>query len=124
MGGKLKTSTAPATIGMALPVVVTAAALVAAIAAVAPAPKNAVTDPTLTTRYWLRGGVAAVKLGKICTAVGALELAVIRLVGPFWINAVVSVIFVFQGYLLARAVVVSSRSTSIKTGHSMIMYAR
>jgi len=124
VGGKLKTSTAPATIGMALPVVVTAAALVAAIAAVAPAPKNAVTDPTLTTRYWLRGGVAAVKLGKICTAVGALELAVIRLVGPFWINAVVSVIFVFQGYLFAKAVVVSSRSTSISTGHSMIMYAR
>jgi len=103
VGGKLKTSTAPATIGMALPVVVTAAALVAAIAAVAPAPKNAVTDPTLTTRYWLRGGVAAVKLGKICTAVGALELAVIRLVGPFWINAVVSVMFVFQNCSAARA---------------------
>jgi hypothetical protein len=89
--------------GMALPVVVTAAALVAAIAAVAPAPKNAVIEPTLTTRYWLRGGVEAVKLGGICTAVGALEFAVMAVVAPFWINAVVSVMFVFQVCSAARA---------------------
>jgi len=73
----------------------------------------------------LVGGVTAVKVGKICAAVGALELAVTTTVGPFGKNADCSLaIFVFQGYLLASAVVVSSRSTSIRTGHSMIMYAR
>ena len=100
----MNTSTAPATMGTALPVVVTAAELVVAIAAVAPTPKNAVTDPTLTTRYWLVGGVTAVKVGKICTAVGALELAVTTTVGPFGKNADCSLaIFVFQGYSAARA---------------------
>ena len=104
VGGKLKISTAPATIGTALPVVVTAAEFVPAIAAVAPTPKKAVTDPTLTTRYWLVGGVTAVKVGRICTAVGALELAVITTVGPFGKNADCSLaMFVFQGYSAARA---------------------
>ena len=74
--------------GTALPVVVTAAALVTAIAAVAPTPKKAVTDPTLTTRYWLVGGVTAVKVGRICTAVGAATSAVTTTVGPFGRNAV------------------------------------
>ena len=104
VGGKLNTSTAPATMGMPLPVVVTAAALVTAIAAVAPTPKNAVTEPTLTTRYWLVGGVTAVKVGKICAAAGALELAVITTVGPFGKNADCSLaMFVFQGYSAALA---------------------
>ena len=104
VGGKLNTSTAPATIGMPLPVVVTAAALVTAIAAVAPTPKKAVTDPTFTTRYWLVGGVTAVKVGRICAAVGALELAVITTVGPFGKNADCSLaIFIFQGCSAARA---------------------
>ena len=106
VGGKLNTSTAPGTNGTPLPVAVTAAALVTAIAAVAPTPKKAVTDPTLTTRYWLVGGVTAVKVGKICSAVGALELAVTTTVGPFGKNAVCSLaIFVFQGYSAACACV-------------------
>jgi len=104
VGGKLNTSTAPATMGTALPVVVTAAEFVPAIAAVAPTPKKAVTDPTLTTRYWFVGGVTAVKVGKICAAVGALELAVTTTVGPFGKNADCSLaMFVFQGYSAARA---------------------
>ena len=104
VGGKLNTSTAPATIGTALPVVVTAAEFVPAIAAVAPTPKKAVTDPTLTTRYWLVGGVTAVKVGRICAAAGAVALAVTTTVGPFGKNAVCSLaIFVFQGYSAARA---------------------
>ena len=90
--------------GTALPVVVTAAELVPAIAAVSPTPKKAVTDPTFTTRYWLVGGVTAVKVGRICAAVGALELAVITTVGPFGKNADCSLaIFVFQGCSAARA---------------------
>ena len=62
------------------------------------------TDPTLTTRYWLVGGVTAVKVGRICAAAGAVALAVITTVGPFGRNADCSLaMFVFQGYSAARA---------------------
>jgi hypothetical protein len=97
VGGKLNTSTAPGTNGTPLPVAVTAAALVTAIAAVAPTPKKATTVPALITRYWLVGGVTAVKVGRICAAAGAVALAVTTTVGPFGKNADCSLaMFIFQ----------------------------